>query len=65
MDVDPNLFDTLAVWLRSVWWTLRRLRRKLFRIHFHKNVKMVVLFGVPFLNNVAKPPTRFPVQIIK
>lgn len=65
IDVDPNLFDTFTVWLRSVWWTLRRLRRKLFRIHFHKNVKMIVLFGIPLLNNVAKPPTRFPVQVIK
>lgn len=65
MDVDVRQFDTFGFWLKSVWWTLRRWRQKCFRIHFHKHVKIVVLFGIPLLNNVAKPPTKFPVEIIK
>ncbi len=65
LDIDWEKFDTLTFCLQSVWWTLRRWRQKWFRIHFYKGVNIIVLFGVTLLNNVAKPPTRYPVEIIK
>jgi lipopolysaccharide biosynthesis protein len=64
LDIDPQQFDTWCFWCKSVWWTLRRWRQKWFRVHFHQKVKIILLFGIPFMDNTAKPPTKYPVDTI-
>ncbi len=46
VDIDPSQFDTGWFKIKSAWWALQRLRRKAFRIHLHKQTKIVVLFGI-------------------
>ncbi|MBR2082569.1 MAG: hypothetical protein IJ876_06160 [Elusimicrobiaceae bacterium] len=48
--IDPDLFDTPSFWIKSVWWALQRGRRKAFRIHFHKQERICILFGITLLN---------------
>lgn len=48
--IDPNQFDTVSFRLKSAWWGLQRLRRRIFRVHFHKDERILVLFGIPFIN---------------
>lgn len=48
--INPQQFDTWGFKLKSVWWWLRRLRHKILRVHFHKQEKILILFGITFLN---------------
>ncbi len=48
--VNPQQFDTWGFWLKSIWWWLRRVRHKILRIHFHKDERIVIVFGITILN---------------
>lgn len=45
LDINPDQFDTLPFKLKSLYWYLRRLRQRAFRLHFHKKERIVVLLG--------------------
>lgn len=47
--VDPDCFDRTAFGYKSFWWGLRRLFKKTFRIHFLKKEKILILFGITFI----------------
>ena len=64
MGVDPHQFDTLYFRLKSCLWTVKRWRRKLLRIHFSKDVKIVVLFGITIVNTDIHR-TCYPVETFK
>lgn len=49
-----DYFDTFAFRAKSLWWKIQRGRRNVFRVHFHKNEKILVLFGITFFDNTIE-----------
>lgn len=49
LNISPEYFDTPLFRLKAFFWGLMRWRKKLFRIHFCKEHKIIILFGITLL----------------
>lgn len=52
--ISPSFFNSFCFMLKSLWWHIQRKRRKMFRIHFHKKEKILVLFGISFVDTTKE-----------
>lgn len=50
LGLDPDYFDSFGFRLKSVGWALARCFKRLFRVHFCKRRRLIILFGITFLN---------------
>ncbi len=53
-----SCFDSFGFKIKSLWWCIQRIRRKMFRIHFHKKEKILVVFGISCIDTTKEKSLR-------